>query len=436
MLFWQNTDNRKGKRKMNRTDYMAKINDLKAAKASLMDKADQMIAENKFGAELEAVQKEIKDKADAIDQLAVQAAMSAQGAEPEAEKPQNEVKKRFSNLGEQLMAIRNAARPGGVVDERLLQVNNDVKGAQSKVDEDGGYAIQEDFAKNILESAVTTGQILSRVTTYTISANSNSMRYMTADESDLSDGTVFGGVKMHWATEGGTAASSKPQFRETKIDLEKMMGFAYATEELLQDAAFMNSYFGRCFTLASERLLEGAIIDGDGSGKPLGILNSDATIAVPAASGQEAGTINSENILSMWQRGLYRNRSSMIWLAHPDCEMQFQKLMLNDTPIWMPEGGLSAAPYQRILNRPVIYDDNCAALGSKGDVMLVDLSRYILVKKGSARQDWSMHVEFLTDQMCFRMVLRVNGAPDTNKTIKLKNSTLARSPFVTLAARA
>lgn len=421
---------------MNKTDYMAKINDIKAEKKTLLDKADQMIAENKFGAELEAIQKEIQNKQTALDQLAVQAAMSAQGAAPEGEGKKGEGRKYFSNLGEQLMAIRNAARPGGVVDERLLKVNNDVKGSQSKVDEDGGYAIQEDFAKNILESAVTTGQILSRVTTYTISSNANSMRFMTADESDLSGGTVFGGVQMHWAVEGGTVPSSKPLFRETKIDLEKMMGFAYATEELLQDAAFMNSYYGRAFTLASERLLEGAIIDGDGSGKPLGILNSDATIAVDAVSGQEAGTITADNILSMWQRGLYRNRSSMIWLAHPDCEMQFQKLTMNDTPIWMPEGGLADAPYQRILGRPVIYDDNCAALGSKGDVMLVDLSRYILVKKGSARQDWSMHVEFLTDQMCFRMVLRVNGAPDTNKTITLKNTTLARSPFVTLAARA
>lgn len=421
---------------MNKTDYMAKINDIKAEKKTLMDKADQMVAENKFGAELEEVQKEIKNKQNALDQLAVQAAMSAQGAEEAEEKPKNEVKKRFSNLGEQLMAIRNAARPGGVVDERLLQVNNDVKGSQSKEDKDGGYAIQEDFAKNILESAVTTGQILSRVTTYTISSNANSMRYMTADESDLSDGTVFGGVQMHWAAEGGTVPSSKPQFRETKIDLEKMMGFAYATEELLQDAAFMNSYYGRAFTLASERLLEGAIIDGNGSGKPLGILNSEATIAVPAASGQEAGTITADNIFAMWQRGLYRNRSSMIWLAHPDCELQFQKLTMGETPIWMPEGGLADAPYQRILGRPVIYDDNCAAVGQKGDVMLVDLSRYILVKKGSARQDWSMHVEFLTDQMCFRMVLRVNGAPDTTKKIKLKNTQLERSPFVTLAARA
>ena len=76
------------------------------------------------------------------------------------------------------------------------------------------------------------------------------------------------------------------------------------------------------------------------------------------------------------------------------------------------------------------------ALGAKGDIALVDLSQYLLLKKGSAKQDWSMHVEFLTDQMCFRMVLRCNGAPKVNAPLKIKNSTLTRSPFVTLAARA
>mgnify|MGYP004688522587 CR=1 FL=1 len=413
-------------------DYMAKINDLKAEKEELIARADKLVENNTFGKELSDLQKEIQAKAETIEQVAAMAAISAEEAKGNSKQTAD---RPFANLGEQLTAIKNAARPGGSVDERLLRVNNDVKGASAGTDTDGGYAIQEDFAKDILESAATTGQILSRVTTYTVSSNANSMRFMTPDESDLSTGAVFGGVQMHWAAEGGTAASSKPKFKETKIDLEKMMGFAYATEELLQDAAFMSTYFGHCFKVASERLLEGAIISGTGSGQPLGILNSDATIAVAKESNQAAATINTQNILGMWQRGLTRNRRSMIWLAHPDCEMQFQQLTLNGDSIWMPEGGLADAPYQRILGRPVIYDDNCSALGSKGDVNLVDLSRYILVKKGGAKQNWSMHVEFLTDQMCFRMVLRVNGAPDTNKTFKLKNTTLTRSPFVTLADR-
>ena len=419
-------------------DYFKKITELKNEKKQLIEKADALIAENKFGDELSTIQNDIKAKAAAIDQLTEQAAVSAAGAEQHQGEGEvkNEKKpvRMFNSLGEQLQAIKNAAKTPDRVDERLYKVHNAVMGGNTNVGEDGGFAIQEDFAGNILETAVTTGEILSRVDTYTCSANSNSVRWMTAKETDLSEG-VFGGVKMFWADEGETVAATKPQFREARLELEKMMGFAYATDELLQDASFMTSLYGKAFTVASRRLLEDAIIHGDGDKKPLGIMNSDALVQVAKAADQAAGTITSDNIFAMWQRSLFQNRSKMIWLAHPDTEMQLQKLTFNEEAIWMPEGGLSASPYQRVLGRPVIYDDNMAALGAKGDIALVDLSQYLLLKKGSAKQDWSMHVEFLTDQMCFRMVLRCNGAPKVNAPLKIKNSSLTRSPFITLAAR-
>ena len=67
--------------------------------------------------------------------------------------------------------------------------------------------------------------------------------------------------------------------------------------------------------------------------------------------------------------------------------------------------------------------------------MLIDPFQYILLSKGTIKQDWSMHVEFLTDQMCFRVVFRCNGTPKVNSPLTIKNSTKTRSPFVALADR-
>jgi len=426
---------------MPKMDYFALINQAKAEKAALVDQADQMVTDKKFGSELEAIQNKIKDKAKEIDQLTEQAAISAAGAEPTGnpddsgegvqdgkEKPV----KVFNSLGEQLQAIRNAAK--GTVDNRLTMVNNAIMGTNTGTGEDGGYAIQEDFAGNILESAVQTGELLSRVDTYTCSANSNSVRWMTTKEDDISD-SVFGGVKMFWAEEGETVEATKPKFREARLELEKMMGFAYATEELLQDAAFMTSLFGRAFTVGTRRLVEGAMISGDGEKKPLGMLNSTALIEVAKDSGQAAGTITADNIFGMWQRTLHEYRSRLIWLAHPDTEMQLQKMTFNGESIWMPEGGLRDAPFQKVLGRPVIYTDHMSALGQKGDIMLCDPKQYLLIRKGTVKQDWSIHVEFLTAQQCFRVIFRCNGKPKVDSPLTIKNSALTRSPFVTLAAR-
>lgn len=422
---------------MPKMDYFAEINRIKADKAKLIEQADRLIADKKFGTELEEVQNKIKDVSKSIDQLTEQAAISAEGAEPVQEADgdlqnnkggEKKPFRVFNSLGEQLQAIRNAA--SGNVDERLYRVNNAVQGANTGTSADGGYAIQEDFARGVLETAAQTGEILSRVNTYTVSANSNSVRWYNIDETDVS-AHVYGGVQMYWAEEGGTVTATKPKLRQVKCDLEKMMGLAYATSEMLEDAAFMSSFFGRAFTVATERLLEDGIFNGTGTGQMKGIMNSDALVTTSRAS---AGKISTADILGMWKHSHAKWRKNMVWVAHPDCEEQLQQLVLGDKPIWMPEGGLSDSPYQRILGRPVIYTDNCAALGSKGDIQLDDLSKYTLLKKGGVRQDWSMHVEFLTDQMAFRVILRASGTPDLTQAIKIKNSETKRSAFIALGA--
>lgn len=418
-------------------DFAKVLNGLRREKSDKLAQANQLLEEGKV-AEAAAINAELDGLCQKIAATENLMRHSQEEAEPlpggEAPQDKGGAARPFSSLGEQLQAVVNAAKTH-TVDKRLLQVNNAVKGSNEGTDVDGGFAVQEDFAGQILETAVTTGDILSRVDSYTVGANSNAARWLMVDETDVS-ASVFGGVQMYWASEGATVAASRPKFKELKLDLEKMMGFAYATDELLQDAAFMTGFFGTAFTVAANRLLEDAIICGDGSGKPEGILSSGGLITADAEAGQGAGTLNAQNILKMWSRALVSGRRNMVWLMHPDLEEQLPQLMLGDKLIWMPEGGISGAQYQTILGRPVLFNDNCKAMGAKGDVLLADLKQYMLLKKGTAKQDWSMHVEFLTDQMCFRMVLRCNGMPKVNAPVTLKNSTRTRSPYVTLAARA
>ena len=305
-------------------DYFTKISELNAKKAGLIEKANALIDKGELGGELEEVKNEIKSPQGEIEKVSEIAALS----EKTAKKTENKQGSRpFSTLGEQLTAIRNAAK--GQVDERLYAVNNDAKGANRQKGADGGYALQEDFAASILESAASSGEILSRVTSYTVGEGSSSVRWLRVDEDDISS-SVCGGVRMYWAAEGYGVGASKPKFAETKLDLEKMMGYAYATDELLSDSVFMSSFFGRSFTLAAKRLLEDSIISGDGVGKPLGILSSPALVTVSKESEQSSGTITTENILKMWQRSLYDSRKRTVWLAHPDTEEQLQKLKFTD----------------------------------------------------------------------------------------------------------
>lgn len=432
-------------------DFMAKITELRAQKKQLADQAETLVKDGKLD-DLDNITQQMNDLNGNIEKLerAMDAARANaapvdgaydgvlhDGEKGKAKDGKDKDLKVFSSLGEQLKAIY-AFRKNGVKDERLQQVNNAVLGSNEGTGADGGFALQTDFAGQILESAVEQSPLLNRLDRYTCSSAANAMRWLSADETDVSK-SVFGGVQMYWASEGATVAASKPQFRELKMDLEKMMGFAYCTDEMLTDAAFMTGFFGTAFTLAADRLLTESVISGDGVGKPLGILNSKAIITVDKESTQAAGTFLGANAIKMQARAMPRNRDRLVWLMHPDAEELLPYLSIQSGEaakfLWNPEGGLGNFDTQRVLNKPVLFEDSCSALGSKGDINLVDPMYYILLTKGTAKQDWSVHVEFLTDQNCFRMVYRCNGAPKIEKPLTIKNSAKTRSPFVTLAAR-
>ncbi|HIW16997.1 MAG TPA: phage major capsid protein, partial [Firmicutes bacterium] len=217
-------------------DFNAKIEELRAQKSALLAKAQSMADEGKLE-EVDAIGEQMAGINNSIKSLERLAAEAGEEIKPVYDgalhaKPQGQPKdgkeqeaRPFASLGEQLKAVYNLRRHG-VQDKRLQQVNNAVLGSNEGTGADGGFAIQSDFAGLILESALERNSLLQRFDRYTVSANSNSMRWVAVDESDLSAG-VFGGVQMYWAAEGGTVPATHPKLREIKLDLEKMMGFAY-----------------------------------------------------------------------------------------------------------------------------------------------------------------------------------------------------------------
>lgn len=426
-------------------DYMEKITELRSKKGELLAQAEKNVADGDFS-EADAITSQMEDINKQIKTLEDLSKASNERADKEYDgvlhihtgTPEDRDRaKPFASLGEQLKAIYNVTK-NHTEDRRLLQVNNEALGANEGVGTDGGFVIQTDFAGMILESAVASSPLLNRLDRHTCSNPANSMRWLTAKEGDVSS-DVYGGIAMHWAAEGMSAAASKPGFQEAKLDLEKMMGFMYVTDEMLSDTTFMSGFMGQAFSLAADRLLVDGVIAGDGIGKPLGILHSKAAIEIPKQDKQAARTFVGDNAVKMLASALPRNRERLVWLMHPDVEEQLPYLALHsggaDKFLWNPEGGLGAFDTQRVLNKPVLFEDSCSALGEKGDVMLVDPLQYILLVKGTVKQEWSMHVAFLTDQECFRVVFRCNGMPKVNTPVTVKNSTKPRSPFVLLGER-
>jgi HK97 family phage major capsid protein len=347
----------------------------------------------------------------------------------------------FESIGEQLISVARAATHGQEVDPRLFQVVNraGATGMGGVVPSDGGFLVQEDFSTQLLNRAFAVSQVASRCQDVPISTNANGMKLPRLDEKSRADGSRFGGVLGYWLSEGAPFTGTKPKFGLNELTLKKLGVLVYATDELLQDSAAMASYVDRVAAAELAFQLDVAVINGPGAGRPLGVLQSPALITVDKENAQAADTVVFENIVKMYSRLPASSVSTAVWYCSQSVFTQLPGLNvsvgLGGSLVYMPPGGISGNPYSTLLGRPVIQIEQASKLGDKGDIMLCDMSRYLLAKKGGIQSASSIHVEFLTDQQVFRFLMRVDGQPDTPYAVTPYNGGPTESPFITLAAR-
>lgn len=358
------------------------------------------------------------------------------GYKPAAEPKNHEPLRVFKNLGEQLYAIKNAAVTG-IVDERLNRINAAALGGNEGIGSEGGFAVQTDIAGAMMETAAKAGEILSRVDKYQVSGPANSVKWMDIDETDVGT-TVFGGVQVYWAAEAAQVSASKPKTLERELKLEKLIGLAYATYELEKDdSGFTSQLYQRAFELGIQRALEAGVIAGTGAGQLQGILGGGALVSVAKETGQAADTILYNNIVKMYNRGLNKSDPGWAWLVNPDLHEQLDFMQFpvgtGGVPVYLQAS--SAGTLDQMKGKPIIESDQCSAIGDKGDIFFADLSKYLLIYKGGIDSATSIHVQFLTAENCFRFIFRANGMPKKRSSVTLKNTSNARSSFVTLDAR-
>ncbi len=79
------------------------------------------------------------------------------------------------------------------------------------------------------------------------------------------------------------------------------------------------------------------------------------------------------------------------------------------SPLFIDAGG--SAPSQRLLGLPIVFSEKCAPLGTKGDILLIDWSKYYVGLRKDVTIDRSVHSGWSTDEVSFRAITRVDGQP-------------------------
>lgn len=332
----------------------------------------------------------------------------------------------FRDLGDFAISVRDAAN--GKADKRLMAAAT--YGNQA-IGSDGGYAVPPAFADQIFATLDGEQSLMSYC--HQMEIGSNRLE-LPSDESTPWSAT---GVHCSWESEGATQPQLKPEMSGNTLNLGRLKALVPATDELDNDSPALADWLNWRFGEAVRWKMNEAILAGDGIGKPLGILAAPATLSVTKESGQAAATILGTNILKMYQRLLASSQPRAIWVCNPDVLVHLASVNLeNGAPAYLANNG-QGSPGGYLLGRPVVFTEAAKALGTRGDIVLADLSTYVVAKRrGDPKIAHSIHLWFDQEVNAYRMIFRADGQPLLHAAVTPPNSTVTRSTCVALETRA
>lgn len=238
----------------------------------------------------------------------------------------------------------------------------------------------------------------------------------------------FGGLLVYWQEEATPANQTDGKFRQAEFNTRELIGYTVVSNSLLADADPALAAF-----LAGPRGFAGAIawkedwsfLRGSGVNEPLGILNSPATKST--ASRTTSSHIKYDDLVAMEAGFLGQNP---VWIASISTK---NELMLMNGPSGNPSylwGNSVTGVPNTLLGHPIYFTDKLPALGTAGDIMLADLSMYLIFDRQAITVDTSDQFKFSTNQTALRVIERVEGAPWLSSVITLADGSTTVSPFV------
>ena len=234
---------------------------------------------------------------------------------------------------------------------------------QEGVDADGGYLVPEEYDHRLIDT-LSEENIMRRLAT-TITTSGEHKINIAATKPAAS-----------WIEEGGALTFGDATFSQILLDAHKLHVAIKVTEELLYDNAFnLEGYILDQFGKALGNAEEDAFLNGDGTGKPLGLF---AATGGGTVAGTLTAAIKSDDMLDLVYalKRPYRKKASFI--MNDATLPSLRKLKDNNGAyIWQP--AYQAGEPDRILG----YKVETSAYAPKDGIAFGDYSYYNIGDRGN-----------------------------------------------------
>ncbi len=305
----------------------------------------------------------------------------------------------------------------------------------------GGYTVPPQFSNNLMQLAIEDSIVEPLATTVPMTGMTWTGPYLDQTTAQSAGRTAFtGGIVASWTSEAATRDETEPTFRQCELKAWELSFYTVASNNLLADNAVgLDALLTQLFSRAISWYCDYAFLQGNGVGKPSGVVNDPATIAVNRGT---AARVRYVDVVTMYSRLLLQSAGSARWVAHqsimPDL-LQMHDSSGNQTTFGAGrelftsiDQGAVKKPTWQILGAPLQFTEKVPSLGNKGDLGLYDFSKYLVGRRAEVEVAMSPHVKFLQNSSVWRVVVRLDGRPWLSGPVTLADGTFTVSPFVVL----
>ena len=298
----------------------------------------------------------------------------------------------------------------------------------------GGYLVPTDYSDAMLDRMLDFAVIRPRAMVVPMAGVDDFCPKVDIETATGTAGvtSLFGGVNFTWG-QSQTPGETEPAFRQNVLTSWDLLGYAKVSNQWLADVGVRGDrHLTNVFAGASNWQCEYAYLNGGGAAgtMPLGVLNAPATIQVVRTTHNK---VTQADVANMAASLLPYSWINAIWLCSCTALAQVMQITGFIPNAQRQQADASDACVGYLLNRPLYVTDKLPALGTTGDLVLMDPSLYaigerreVLVEKSSMGQG------FPTNQTYFRVWLRGDGKPMVQASVTLQDNSTVVSPYVVL----
>ena len=226
-----------------------------------------------------------------------------------------------------------------------------------------------------------------------------------------------------WVEEEQQIPESDDAFSQVTLTAHKFATMIRISRELLNDSAFdLAAYIAHEFVRRAGAAEEQAILTGDGSHKPIGLLH--ATLGAQTGITTASSTaITADELIDMQHSLKSGYRRKACWIMNDATISAIRKLKDgNSQYIWQP--GIKEGAPDMLFNQRVLMSNYMPLIGAGNKVILYgDYSYYWLAEREGRTLERLNELYAVTDQVGFKMTERLDGRlilPEAVKCMKMK----------------